>query len=224
MLRKWWLSICTFLKKRLKWRKRITTVRILEQYSDSRITVFRLQDSSIPGCVDLWKLERHDERTIFWLCAINAANLKGELGLPGLGNIKNCVKPSCRRLAESLIQQLQTQSQFIASHYIAVGWIEPTTINYQGHQYIDLRPVSISLVAGDFQGANSDAGDRYVLQYCRRIISSLANDNFRELSNFRSWTLAVKAINWVQFLEGLCRSPHGGISPDHTLQVIKVKE
>lgn len=212
-----------WLKQFLKWLRRLlgtptarNPIEIVEQYHNSgSVSVLRLNDPTIPGAVDLWRIDRHHERTKFFICIINVAKLREELGLLGDRELGS---PSRRGLAHSLWQQIAAQSDILATHYWISGWDkEFNGTDIQGRRYHSHRVCDLNLLACDLQGAAGPfVGDRYATRYARQIIKRLAADEFRELAHHRTWAAAVKAINWQPWLEGMSRSKDG-ISDTHVL-------
>jgi hypothetical protein len=196
-------------------------VRITEEYHADGISVLRLDDASIPGCVDLWRIDRHHEGIKFFICLINLQLLREDLSLP---NGRNALNDNHRRgLVNDLQQQINGQTAILATHYWITGWHRNYTgIDRNGKQYQSSRADSVACLAVDLQGvAGVFAGDRYARRYARRIIQQLAANEFRELERHHTWQAAVRAIDWAEWLSGLSRSTKRGISPDHVLQPLK---
>ncbi|HEY9697038.1 MAG TPA: hypothetical protein V6D10_07230 [Trichocoleus sp.] len=227
------MEIQSWLKELLRWLKQMLGIdlalpshlEILQEYHSDSVSVFRLQDTSIPGCIDLWKIERHHERLSFWICAINLSQLRVDLSERRIVDPLVYVQARHSALAQTLATQIQTQTQYLASHYWISGFVsEYSGTDAKGRHFKSRRIHGVHLLAGDFQGiAGVYAGDKYIRRYNRQIIDQLANDRFRELKYHMTWRAAVSSIDWAPWLEGLCQSYDGGIDPTHRLQVLKAK-
>lgn len=193
-------------------------VRILEQYHDDGISVLRLQDSSIPGCVDLWRIDRHYERTKFFVLVINTQSLREDLAALGT-SLSTVTQSRGSSVARILQSQLQQQASVLATHYWVCGFDkECSAVDPQGRHYRSHRLCDVHVLAVDLQGAAGIfAGDRYAQRFARQVIKQIAACEFREYSRFPTWQQAVKSIDWHQWLEGLCRGLRG-IDVDHVLQ------
>lgn len=211
-----------WLKQFLKWLRKLlgtptarNPIEIVEQYHNGNVSVLRLKDPTIPGAVDLWRIDRHHERIKFFICVINVARLREDLAL--LGDRGTSAKAG-RGMARSLWQQIAQQADVLATHYWVTGWDRETSgVDRQGRCYRSHRVCDVDLFACDLQGAaGAFAGDRYAARYAREIIKRLAANEFRELAHHRAWAAAVRAIDWHQWLEGLSRS-NAGISDTHVL-------
>lgn len=213
-----------WLKQFLKWLRKVLGspsarshhIKIVEQYHNGgAVSVLRLNDPTIPGAVDLWRIDRHYEGTKFFICCINVAKLREDLALLGDRELGS---QSRGGLAGSLWQQIADQADILATHYWITGWDKETNgTDIQGRYYRSHRVSGLNLLACDLQGAaGAFAGDRYAIRYARDIIKRLAANEFRELAHHRTWVAAVKAIDWHQWLEGMSRS-RGGISDTHVL-------
>lgn len=191
-------------------------IKILEQYHNGNVSVLRLEDPTIPGSVDLWRIDRHHERIKFFICVINTANFREELALLGGQPVGGKSK---RGLANNLWTQIHEQRDILSTHYWITGWSrEVNGVDVQGRNYRSNRVSGLSLLACDLQGAAASfAGDRYASRYCRAVIKRLAANEFRELAHHRSWQAAVDSIDWADWLQGLCRSANGGINSEHVL-------
>jgi hypothetical protein len=218
-----------WLKQFIRWLRKLlgpssarNPIKIVEQYHNGNVSVLRLHDPTIPGAVDLWRIDRHHERTKFFVCIINVAKLREDLAVLGDRAVGS---PSRRGLAHGLWQQIADQSDILATHYWITGWDkEFTGTDCQGRRYHSHRVSELNLLACDLQGAaGAFAGDRYATRYARDIIKRLAANEFRELAHHRSWDAAIKAIDWPQWLEGLSRSRSGGISESHSLRPKRAK-
>lgn len=196
-------------------------IRILEEYHADGISVLRLEDTSIPGCVDLWRIDRHYERSKFFICILNTALLREDLALLRT-SLDALASTRGRRMADLLQQQLQEQAHIAASHLWITGWNkEISGIDAQGRHYRSHRTVDVQLLACDLQGtATTFAGDRYAHQFARKVIKQLAACEFREYHHHLNWQTAVKAIDWVQWLEGLSKQH---IDLYHTLQPHRIR-
>lgn len=192
------------------------TIKIVEQYYSGNTVVLRIDDESIPGAVDLWRIDRQYDRIRFFICIINISKLRQELAVGG----RNSRGQSRGQLVDHLWQSVGAQAHIQASHYWIVGWDkEFMATDTKGRTYRSHRLSDVVLYAVDLQGAASAyAGDRYALRYARKIIKQLAANNFRELNQHQTWVAAVKAINWLQWLEALSKSTECGINADHVLQ------
>ncbi len=224
MAQSWITGFLDWLKKLLGVRSNsVAAIEILEEYHSDRVSVFRLRNDSIPGCVEFWKVDHHHESSTFWICCLNLATLR--VALAELGTSPTAfLKSHHRGVADSIEVQLQEQNKYLASHYWITGLTKPYAgIDAKGRHYKTFRTVSTCLLAGDFQGiAASYAGDRYIRRFAREIAGRVANCEFREYKNHSTWTAAVKSINWLEWLEGLSRGTKG-IDPDHCFQPLKSK-
>lgn len=199
-------------------------LRILEEWHNDGISVLRIADGSIPGCVDLWRIDRHYEQTKFFVCIINVQQLREELAILGV-SYSTFTKSRGRGLVDHLKSQIQAQNDVLSSHYWITGWHrEFSGTDPKGRRYRSYRTVDVQLLACDLQGlAGVFAGDRYAKLYAYKVIKQLAADDFRERNRYSNWQAAVKAIVWAEWVEGLSHSTRGGISPDHVLQPRKAK-
>lgn len=199
----------------------LARVEILEQYHTDHLSVFRIWDESIPGWCDLWKIDRHTDKSSFWLCTINLVQLRSDLALLGLTSPTAFVKTQHRGLVGSIEEQLQEQHNYQATHYWITGWVSPyTAIDAQGRHYQSHRLSGVRVLAGDFQGVRGQmAGNRYIHAYAREIINRLANNDFREYHHHQTWKQAVSAIDWAEWLQGMTTHSKCRIDGDHHLQV-----
>jgi hypothetical protein len=216
----WLNGFIKWLKKSLGFKSDRPTLRILEEYHDDGISVFRIADDSIPGCCELWRIDRHRERIKFFICCLNIRQLRADLAL--LGGSGDIAKSRGGGLVGNIEQQIQQQSSIAASHYWITGWHKSFSgVDKRGRNYQSQRTTDVQLMAVDLQGAADEfAGDKYVRRFARKIIKQLAANEFRELEYHRTWQSAVKAIDWVQWLKGLSQSKNG-INPEHVLQPLK---
>lgn len=213
----WFKQFIRWLRKLVGSSTERSKIKIVEQYHNGgHASVLRLQDPSIPGAVDLWRIDRHHERTKFFIVLINIAQLRQDLAATRSGTASSHDK---RGLANGLWSQIASQSDILATHYWVTGWdTEFSGTDSDGRSYRSHRVHDLSLLAVDLQGASGAfAGDKYAVRFARDIIKRIAANEFREFSQHRSWIAAVKSINWVQWLEGASRGSHG-ISSDHTIQ------
>jgi len=91
-------------------------------------------------------------------------------------------------------------------------------VDARGRAYKSQRTTGTQLLAVDLQGAaGSFAGDRYAQRFAHKIIKQLSANDFREMHYHRTWQIAVRTINWAEWLEGLAQS-RNGIDPNHVLQ------
>jgi hypothetical protein len=214
-----WLDrFLQWLKKTLGFKAERPTVEILEEYHADGLSVLRIRDGSIPGCVDLWRIDRHHERTKFFICIINLKQLREDLALLGISP-KDIAKHRGGKLADQLQEQIQEQENINASHYWISGFDKTYSgVDKRGRAYQSHRTTHVTVLAVDLQGfAGEFSGDRYARRFARKIIKQLAANEFRELHHHRTWEAAVKAIDWAGWPSGLAQS-HGGISADHVLQ------
>lgn len=191
------------------------TVRILEEYHADGLSVLRLEDPSIPGCCELWRIDRSREGIKFFICCLNVAQLREARG-------RNYSPIASGQLVDDLQQQIAAQGHIAATHYWITGWSKVYSgVDRKGRAYQSNRTADVRLVAADLQGAaGSFAGDKYARRFARKIIKQLAANEFRELDRNRTWQLAVKAIDWIGWLSGLAQSA-SGINPNHVLQPLK---
>lgn len=192
-------------------------IRILEEYHADGISVLQLEDPSIPGCIDLWRIDRHHERIKFFVCVLNTALLREDLALlrTSLGAI---AATRAGGVADTLQFQLQEQTDILATHFWVCGWHkEFAKTDPKGRHYRSQRTVDVRIIAVDLQGGTGVfAGDRHALRFSRKVIVQLAANEFREYTHHnRNWQSAVRSINWVRWLEGLSKTY---IDPDHVLQ------
>jgi hypothetical protein len=214
----WLDQFLRWLKKTLGLKAERPAVSIVEEYHADGISVLRIRDASIPGCIDLWRIDRHYDRTKFFVCIINIKQLRADLALLGISP-KDIAKHRGGKLADHLQQQLQQQESIDATHYWISGWDKAYSgVDKRGRSYQSHRTTDVTALAVDLQGvAGEFAGDRYARRFARKIIKQLAANEFRELEHHRTWQAAVKAIDWAGWLSGLAQS-QGGISADHVLQ------
>ncbi len=201
-----------WLKQFVRWLRKLlgtstsrSQIKIVEQYHNGgSASVLRLQDPTIPGAVDLWRIDRHYEGIKFFICVINVAQLREDLAATRGGTVSSYDR---RGLANGLWKQIAGQSNILATHYWVTGWDKETAgVDSQGRSYRSHRVSDLQLLAVDLQGiAASYAGDRYAIRFARDIIKRLAANEFRELSLHRSWVTAVQVIDWEQWLEGMSR-------------------
>lgn len=206
------------LKKLLGLQVERARVRILEEYHADGISVFRIQDDSIPGWADLWRIDRHHERIKFFILVLNVRRLRSDLQQPG-GDREAVAAVRGRSLVANLQRQLQEQAGVLATHYWITGWERTyNSIDPHGRSYQSARTYLVRALACDLQGVGGEfSGDRYSRRFARQIIKQLAASDFRELSHHRTWQAAVRSIDWAQWLTGLAQSKHG-IDPEHCLQ------
>lgn len=218
-----------WINRVIRWIKRIFSagskrglLKILENYysEDGAVSVLRLQDSSIPGCTEIWRVDRHHEKIQFFIAIINLKQLRAELTSLGTSQTALLQTRAGSRLADDIQDQLKAQKNILATHYWITGFREEfSAVDPHGRHYRSSRLARVRILACDLQGAaDSFSGDRYARKYARKIITRVANDEFRERAHHRTWQAAVKTIDWASWLEGLSRSHNGGISSDHVLQ------
>lgn len=214
----------TFVKwlRRLVGRAEPASVEIVESYHAPHVTVFRLIERGIPGCADFWKFERHRERITFWICVVNVADMRSDLGIMGISR-SDFLRNNGRGVAADIAAQLQTQEVFFCSHYWICGFNIPTSgIDSKGRHYVSTRIADIKLLACDLQGIyGAMAGDKFVRFYASQVAYKLANDEFREFAQHSSWRVAVRSIDWIGMLEGMAQRSKLKIAADHKLQVRK---
>lgn len=212
----WVQALVRWLRRLVRRGERQSWIRVLEQYHAPGASVLRLHDPSIPGSVELWRIDRHYEDLKFFICVINIAKLRQELGEMG---DREARREARRGVAADLWEQVHRSADICATHFWITGWDTPTTgIDRHGRYYRSRRLADVELLAVDLQGvAGAFAGDRYALRFARKIILQLAANEFRELGHHVSWQAAVRRINWLQWLEGLATSTNG-IAVDHVLQ------
>lgn len=210
------MALSSWLKDFLKQLRRLLgfssverpRIRILEEYHADGISVLRLADPSIAGCVDLWRIDRHHERSKFFLCLINVSLLREDLGLLRT-SLDAFANTRAGTLADSLREQFQEQADILSTHFWITGWHkEFEGIDPKGRHYRSQRTVDVCVVACDLQGGSGVyAGDRHALRFSRKIIVQLAANEFREYSHSnKNWQNAVRSIDWVQWLDGLGRT------------------
>lgn len=213
----WINSLLYFLRRRLRNPQR-RSVKILESYYGDHVVVLRLQDSGIPGAVDLWRIDRHYERIRFFVCLVSLSALKQDLRLSQYRAASSSARSS--GLAERLSYSLAEQRHIAASHFWITGWdVEFSGTDAQGRNYRSSRLTDLAILAVDLQGASGPfAGDRYAARFARKVIVQLAANDFREYGRHRTWSAAVKSIDWLPWIESLTRAKDGGIATDHVLQ------
>lgn len=197
-------------------------IRIREEYHSDGISVLQLEDPSIPGCIDLWRIDRHYEAVKFFVCVINLEILQQDVALLR-SSVDAIANARGGRMADTLKQQLKTQDDIAATHIWVTGWHkEYSGIDSKGRHYRSSRTADVQLIACDLQGwLGSLAGDRHARRFARKIISQLAANEFREYTHYnKNWQSAVRSIDWVQWLTGLSKTY---IDSDHTLQPHKRK-
>lgn len=202
-----------WFKQFVKWLRRLlgtpttrSKIKIIEQYHNGgSASVLRLQDPTIPGAVDLWRIDRHHEHTKFFICIINVAQLREDLAATRSGAAS---RGDRRGLAGGLWSQIAAQSDVLASHYWVTGWDSETSgVDRHGRNYRSHRVHDLSLLAVDLQGITASfAGNRHAYRFARDIIKRLAANEFRELAHHRNWVKAVESINWEEWLEGMGRT------------------
>lgn len=225
------MSGAGWLKGLIQWLRQLlglqtaapSKIEILEEYhaEDGSISVFRIRDRSIPGAVDLWKIERHREGVGWFAIAIDLAQLREDLAGTGLSAARYLQRHH-GFLAGQLDRQLAEQSRFFATHYWICGFSQEITgVDSRGRFYRSRRISGLKVLAGDYQGAAGVFnGSRHIQRISRKIVDQIANDKFREFHLHQTWKAAVGAIDWVRWHEGILQSS-GGITPDHRLQVSK---
>lgn len=197
-------------------------IKILDEYHADGISVFNIEDPTIPGCVTLWRIDKHHEGYKFFLCVISIATLREELGLLGIRR-EDLLKSRGGGMANNLFQQLKDEDRILATHYWITGWNEPiSAIDRKGRRYKSSRTVDVQLLACDLQGIGAAyAGNKYADRFALKIIQQLAANEFREWAYHRTWRAAVKSIDWEKWLTGLAQHPKNGIATDHVLRPLK---
>lgn len=213
-----------WIRSLLRWLKRffrartVPSVQILERYHVDGIGVLRLADASIPGCVDLWRIDYgYNQRFRFFLCLISLAELRQSTARRNRGNALGL--PRTGTVAVSLELQLKDQANVLATHYWIVGFNRPVfATDAKGRSYQAYRTSDVQLLACDLQGpSGSFVGNRHARRYARLVIRRLARGEFREYNQHQTWEDAVKSIDWHEWLQGLSRSVSDGISETHVL-------
>lgn len=219
----------SWLDSFIRWLKRllglnsvaVSHVELLEEYhaENGSCSVFRLQDRTIPGAIDLWKIERHREG-VGWFClAIDLPTLRQDLVGTGLSPIAYFQRHHSV-LAGNLGQQLAEQQRYFATHYWICGCSTTYAgIDSKGRAYKTRRFSCVKAIAGDYQGvAGAFAGNRHIERTNRKIVDQLANNRFREFTACPTWKMAICSIDWADWHEGILRQ---SIAPDHHFQVLR---
>lgn len=215
----WLKNLLKHLRRMLGVQVERSSVKILEEYHSDGISVLRLGDDSIPGCCELWRIDRHKYENIkFFILILNIQQLREQLAERGVS--LRAFAHSRGGMAGQLQAQLDEQADILATHYWITGWqYEVAGIDAKGRSYRSNRTRDLQLVACDLQGtAGSFAGDRHARRFVRKVIKQLAGNEFREYNHHPTWQSAVKAIDWRQWLTGLAQSTNSGIDPNHSLQ------
>lgn len=215
-----------WLKRLVRWLRGVLgasvykgSLKILEEYHTDHFSLLLIHDPNVPGCIDLWRIDRHKENVKFFLLLINPQEFRADLTRLGVGQ-RDIVSTRTGGLVDGLLKQIQTQKNITASHYWITGWQEEfSAVDRKGRAFHSHRVRHVDLLAVDLQGAAGYyAGDRYARRYARKIIEQLANSEFREYSYHATWQAAVRSIDWAKWLEGASRNPKSGIDPNHVLQ------
>lgn len=191
-------------------------IKILEEYHADGISVLRLEDTSIPGCCEFWRVDRHHERVKFFIIVLNTSDLRQDLALQRL-SLSHFATARGGRAADTLQAQLEHQASVLATHYFLSGWDKDVHgVDAKGRGYHSHRVYGLRLHAVDLQGtAGIFSGDRYAKRFSRKIVQQLASNEFREFHRHNTWSAAVRSIDWLQWLDGLSKQH---IDPYHILQ------
>lgn len=213
----WINKLLRLLRKLLGAKSESPRLQKLEEYYADGSAVFRLDDPSIPGAIDLWRIDRHDATGQFFICVINIEKLRDELGQQRAG--RGDRQQSRSRYTDLLEHQLQAQAHIMATHLWITGW-SYSRLKYDktGRAYRSSELGDLNCVAVDLQGLGGPiTGDRYALRFARKISFRLAERIDRRESplRFNTWEEIVKKIDWVDWLEGYARA---WIHPTHALQ------
>lgn len=217
----WFDRLFARLKRALGFQVDRPIIEIIEEYHADGISVLRLNDPTIPGCCDFWRIDRQREGVKFFVCVLSVAQLRQDLAALGGSDVqaKAIAIASKGQTAQQVQRQIKEQSWVDSTHYWITGWNkEYSSVDGRGRAYKSHRTTDTQLLAVDLQGAaGSFAGNRHAQRFARRIIKQLSANDFREFHHQRTWTIAVKIINWADWLEGLSQSKNG-IAPNHVLQ------
>lgn len=192
------------------------SIKIIQRWDAQGISVIRYKDASIPGLVEIWKIDRHHERIHWFVTLIDVAALKQDLATMHLTQ-QDFLESHGSGVSRQIVEQFQEQEDILATHYWICGFGVPATlVDPQGRHYRTTRIEDLCFIAGDFQGLTGVfAGDRYIKYFAYHIVKRLAANDFREMAHHRTWKAAVQAIDWKRWLEGLGQTK---IGIDHTLQ------
>ncbi|MBD3882152.1 hypothetical protein IFO70_10315 [Phormidium tenue FACHB-886] len=218
-----WKSFVRWLKRALGFSADRPALKILEEYHADGISVLRIEDDSIPGCCELWRIDRQREQIKFFICIINTQSQREDLAGAGRTPVSQPRKP---KLVDNIEQQIQEQKNILATHYWISGWSKRVhSVDAKGRAYQADRTYDLRLLACDLQGAaGAFAGDKHARRFARKIVKRLAANEFREYGHHRTWQAAVKSVDWQQWLQGLTQSHNGGIDPNHVLQPPKYRK
>lgn len=194
----------------------VKTIQIIQRWDDQGISVIRYKDASVPGLVEIWKIDRHYERFHWFITLVSVAKLREDLAAMRISQ-HDFIESRGGGVSRQILEQFQEQEDVLATHYWICGFGVPATIvDPQGRAYKTTRITDIQFVAGDFQGfSGAFAGDRYIKLFAYKIVKRLASGEFREMAQHRTWKAAVQAIDWKRWLEGLGQTR---IGVDHVLQ------
>lgn len=218
MILGWLEDFFKVLRKALRFRVERPTLEILEEYHSDGMNVFRINDSSIPGCCDFWRIDRTHERTKFFICIINIRQLQIQLNALGI-TPSRLPPPGGSKLSSHIEKQIKEQKQIDGSHYWITGWNKTySAIDKKGRHYQSHRTVDVNALVIDIQGAAGPfIGDKYAHRFSRKIVKQLSSNEFREIEYHRTWVAAVKSVDWLSWLSGLSKSSKG-IGKEHILQ------
>lgn len=195
------------------------SIKIIEEYHADGISVLRLEDPTVLGCVSLWRIDRHNEQTKFFTCVINIAKLREELAQRRL-TLDAWANSGAGAMADNIREQLQGQANISATHYWLTGWsrcyhgVDKNGRAYHSHRLYDMRLLAVDL--GELPGILPS--DRYAKYFARSIVQRLAANEFREFHHHQTWQSAVKSIEWDAWLSGMAATY---INQSHILQPVK---
>lgn len=216
----WIKNLLKLLKRLLGAKLELPRLQKLEEYYADGSAVFRLHDPTIPGAVDLWRIDRHDASGQFFICVINIEQLRAELGQQRASRGDRS-QSRAGRIADMLESQLSAQAHIMATHLWITGWsYSRLKLDKSGRTYRSSELGDVSCIAADLQGVGGAiTGDRYPIRFARKIAFRLAERIDRRDNPLKcnTWEEIVKAINWRDWLEGYARA-RGGIHPEHILQ------
>lgn len=206
-----------WVKKLHDWafeKKPKSSIKILEEYHNQGISVFRYIDHSVPGIVETWRIHRHKEKLQFFVCAVNISRMKEDLSVRPHKN-------NDQYIHREIATKLKQETSYATTHYWLCGTIQELYSVAENNGNPTPRTKILCSIAGDFQGISRylepNDPDRYIKQINRQIIRQLSSNEFREFGHHRSWKSAVVSIDFYLWVEGLSRK---FIDRDHNLKVI----
>lgn len=201
-----------------------STLRILEEQRDPKRAIFRLQDSSIPGLCDYWRINRFSARGQFFILVLDKAQLREDLAAGRRGASRgDRLQPQFSTVADRLSVQMEAQDLVLATHYWITGWLYPrTSIDSKGRAYQSTAPGRLHVLAVDLQGAAGQfAGNRHARRIARTCAIAVGDRNPKAPLNEADWEMVIQRINWHEWLTAYAQKV---IDPEHALQPLSTKK